>query len=152
MDESDDYKEFADENEMTNPSTKFPDLQYILNQRPIPQKQFENFDPFFTSEGFLCSEALINVRKNHDAFSRHSKKISNNQNSTTSSFNLNNANRLITEFTNNSIQENQVNKRRDRWEGRKRLAAIPIMVGIKGIFKNIVNCVILNFVYLFLIY
>ena len=77
MDKSDDSEEIADENEeneTTNSLTKFSDLQYILNQKPIPQRQFEKFDPFFTLEGFLYSEVLINIRKNHDAFSRHSKK------------------------------------------------------------------------------
>jgi hypothetical protein len=135
LDKSDNSEEIADENdenETTNSLTKFSDLQYILNQKPIPQRQFEKFDPFFTPEGFLCSEVLINIRKNHDAFSRHSKRISNNQTSITGSLNLNNANRLITEFTNNSTQENRVNKRKDRWKGRKRLAAIPISAGING--------------------
>jgi hypothetical protein len=131
LDESDDSK--VDENEMTNSLiTNFPDLQYILNQKPIPQKQFESFDPLFTPEGFLCPEILVNIRQNHDVFSRHSKRISNNQTGTTDLLNLNNANRLITEFANNSIQEDRVNKRKDRWEGRKRLATISISAGING--------------------
>jgi hypothetical protein len=107
-------------------------LQYILNQKPIPQRQFESFDTFFTPEGFLRSGILINTRKMHDAFSRHSKKNSNNQIGITGSFDPNNANRLITEFTNNSIQEIRVTRRKDRWEGRKRLATIPIFAGING--------------------
>ncbi|CAG8535410.1 6119_t:CDS:2 [Rhizophagus irregularis] len=109
--ESDNNTEFADENETTNPlSMNFPDLQYILNQKSVPQNQFENFDQLFTLEGFLCPKILINIRKNHDAFSQHSKKTNH-------------------EFTNNSIQENHVNRRKDRWEGCKRLATIPIASG-----------------------
>ena len=132
LDESDNNTEFANENETTNLlPINFPDLQYILNQKLVPQNQFENFDQLFTLEGFLCPKILINIRKNHDAFSRHSKKISsNNQTSTTGLLNLNNnANRLISEFTNNSIQENRVNRRKDCWEGCKRLATIPIASG-----------------------
>ncbi|GES89253.1 hypothetical protein GLOIN_2v1791029 [Rhizophagus clarus] len=56
LDESDDFNETTDVNEMINSLTKFPDLQYILNQKSISQKQFEKFDPFFISEGFLYSE------------------------------------------------------------------------------------------------
>jgi len=92
LDKSDDNEEIVDDNEITNSSTKFSDLQYILNQKPIPQRQSEKFDPFFTPEGFLCFGVLINIRKNHDAFSRHSKRISSNQTNTIGSFNLNNAN------------------------------------------------------------
>ncbi|CAB5391105.1 unnamed protein product [Rhizophagus irregularis] len=115
-DESDNNTEFADENETTNSlPMNFPNLQYILNQKPVPQNQFENFDQLFTLEGFLCPKILINIRKNHDAFSRHSKKTSNNnQTSTIGLLNFNNnANRLISEFTNNSIQENRVNRQKD---------------------------------------
>ncbi len=129
LDESDD-KEFTNEDEITN--SNFPDLQYILNQKLISQKQFENFDSFFTPKGFLCFEVLINIWKNHNAFSQHSRRISNNQTGITNSFNLNNANQLITEFTNNSIQENHVNRRKDRWEGCKRLATIPIAAKNNG--------------------
>ena len=75
LDESDNNTEFADENETTNLLTmNFPDLQYILNQKPVPQNQFENFDQLFTLEEFLYPKILINIRKNHDAFSWHSKK------------------------------------------------------------------------------
>ena len=45
-----------------------PNLHYILNQKLVPQKQFEKFDPRFTPERFLHFEALIDTRKNHDAF------------------------------------------------------------------------------------
>lgn len=136
MDKFDNSSEFSDENEKTNTSlVTFPDLHYILNQKPIPQKQFEKVDSFFTPEGFLHSKALIDTRKNHDAFSRHSKNTLNKQalSETTGLLNLNNANRLITELTNNfNIQGNCVNRRKDRWEGRKRLATIPIAIGTNG--------------------
>ena len=133
--------ESADRNEFDNANTSlttFPDLHYIINQKPIPQKQFEEVDSLFTPEGFLCSKVLIDIRKNHDAFSRHPKNTLNKQalsktSETTSSFNLNSANRLITELTNNfDVQENCVNRRKDRWEGRKRLATIPIAAGTNG--------------------
>ncbi|PKC16982.1 hypothetical protein RhiirA5_493395 [Rhizophagus irregularis] len=122
--ESDNNTEFADENETTNPlSMNFPDLQYILNQKSVPQNQFENFDQLFTLEGFLCPKILINIRKNHDAFSQHSKKTNH-------------------EFTNNSIQENHVNRRKDRWEGCKRLATIPIASGTN--IHNIIDANVSN--------
>src|SRR5581483_6539904 len=101
--------EFANENETANISlATFPDLHYILNQKPVPQKQFEKFDLLFTPEGFLHSKALINIRKNNDAFTRRSKNTFNKQalsgtsetTETTGLLNLNNANRLITELTN----------------------------------------------------
>jgi hypothetical protein len=137
LDELDELNNSADENNMTNTSlTTFPDLNYILNQKPIPQKQFERFDPLFTPEKFLNSKVLINTRKNHDAFSRNSKNTLNKQALSETSEKislLNNANRLITELTNNfDAQENHINRRKDRWEGRKRLATIPIAVGING--------------------
>ncbi|CAG8666638.1 14323_t:CDS:2, partial [Funneliformis caledonium] len=56
LDKSDDSEEIIDENKITNSLTKFPDLQYILNQKPIPQRQFEKFNLFFIPEGFLCSK------------------------------------------------------------------------------------------------
>lgn len=132
MDESNNSNEFADENKATNDAMViFPDLQYIINQKPIPQNQFESFSQLFTPEGFLNFNVVISVRKKHDAFSRHPKNSSN-----ISSFNLNNANRLITEMTNNfDVQNNHINQRKIRWEGRKRLATIPIATGIKGISK-----------------
>ncbi|CAB5378329.1 unnamed protein product [Rhizophagus irregularis] len=117
-------------------------VEIQINSENIGTAAFQ-FDPFFIPE-FLCSEILISIRKNHDALSRHSKRISNNQISTTSSLNLNSANRLITEFTNNSIQENHVNKRKDGWEGRKRLGTIPITDGINGIFNSIMQMYISN--------
>ncbi|CAG8492052.1 9443_t:CDS:2 [Funneliformis caledonium] len=40
----DNSEEIIDENEITNSLTKFPDLQYILNQKPISQRQFENLN------------------------------------------------------------------------------------------------------------
>ncbi|CAI2189599.1 4556_t:CDS:2, partial [Funneliformis geosporum] len=121
LDESNNSEEFADKNEITNISiANFPDLQYILSQKQIPQK-------------------------NHDAFSHHSKRISNNQNlSNTSSLNLNNANKLITVLTNNfDIQENRVNRRKDHWKGYKRLATIPITAGIN--IYNIIDANVSDF-------
>jgi len=139
LDESDGLNN-SDElaNETNTSLVTFPDLHYILNQKPIPQRRFERFDSLFASEGFLHFKVLIETRKNHDAFSRHSKNTLNKQASfktseTTGLLNINNANRLITELTNNfNIQENCVNRRKDRWEGRKRLATIPIAVGINS--------------------
>ena len=141
MDESDDesnMNELANENETNISLTTFPDLHYILSQKPVPQKHFERFDPLFIPEGFLHSRALIDTRKNHDAFTRHSKNKQTQSKTTettetTGLLNLNNANRLITELTNDlNVQENCRNRRKERWEGRKRLATIPIAVGANG--------------------
>ncbi|CAI2197210.1 12114_t:CDS:2, partial [Funneliformis geosporum] len=53
LDEFDNNEDNEDKNEMANPSIlNFSDLQYILNKDLIPQKQFENFNAFFTPEGF----------------------------------------------------------------------------------------------------
>ncbi|CAB5335194.1 unnamed protein product [Rhizophagus irregularis] len=72
-----------------------------------------------------------------------SHSIPKKQTSTTSLLNLNNnANRLISEFTNNSIQENHVNRRKDRWEGCKRLATIPIASGTN--IHNIIDANVSN--------
>ena len=135
---------FANENENTNtPLTTFSDLHYILNQKPIPQKEFERVDSLFTPEGFLCPKILIDIWKNHDAFSRHPNNTSNKQSISktseiTNSFNLNSANKLITELTNNfDVQENCVNWRKDRWKGRKRLVTIPIAAEMNGKYSFI---------------
>ncbi|CAB4402374.1 unnamed protein product [Rhizophagus irregularis] len=53
-------------------------------------------------------------------------------------FNLNNANRLITELTIDlNVQENCRNQRKERCKGHKRLATIPIAVGTN--VHNIIN-------------
>jgi len=136
LDESADKSdESADRNELNTSLTTFPDLHYILNQKPCSQKQFEKFDPFFTTEGFLNFKILIEIRKNHEAFSRHSRNIFNEQAlpETTCLPNPNNINRLISGLTSSlNTQENCINRRKERWEGRKRLATIPIAVGIDG--------------------
>ncbi|CAB4439120.1 unnamed protein product [Rhizophagus irregularis] len=136
--ESDDESNIRNENEVTNISlATFPDLRYILRQKPVPQKQFERFDPLFTPEGFVHYKAIIDIRKNHDVFTRHSKSAFNKQAQPETSetteksglLNLNNANRLITELTIDlNVQKNCRNQRKERWEGRKRLATIPIAV------------------------
>ncbi|CAB5210970.1 unnamed protein product [Rhizophagus irregularis] len=139
-DESNNNNEFADKNETTkNSMAIFPDLQYIINQKLIPQKQFESFGQLFTSEGFLNFYVFINIRKKHDAFLRHPKNSSNMQTlSETSSLNPNDANQVITEMTNNfNIQDNHINQQKIQWEGRKRLATIPIAAGIK--VRNIID-------------
>ncbi|GBC05191.1 hypothetical protein RclHR1_00610003 [Rhizophagus clarus] len=139
LDESDDESNMGNENEATNISlVTFPDLHYILSQKPVHQKQFEKFDLLFTPEGFVNYKVIIDTRKNHDAFTRHSKSAFNKQAQPETSetteksglLNLNNANRLITELTIDlNVQENCRNRRKERWEGRKRLATIPIAVG-----------------------
>ncbi|CAG8698838.1 433_t:CDS:2, partial [Funneliformis caledonium] len=62
LDKSDELDEFIDENENTNiPLATFPDLRYIINQKPISQKQFKEVDSLFTPEGFLRSKVLIDI-------------------------------------------------------------------------------------------
>ena len=89
-----------------------------MRQQMFHWQLFEKFDPLFTPEGFLHSKTLINIRKNNDAFTRHSKNTFNKQalsgtsetTETTGLLNLNNANRLITELTNDlNVQENCIN-------------------------------------------
>ncbi|CAB5374277.1 unnamed protein product [Rhizophagus irregularis] len=80
LDKSDDESNIRNEDEVTNISlATFPDLRYILRQKPVPQKQFERFDPLFTPEGFVHYKAIIDIQKNHDAFTRHSKSAFNKQ-------------------------------------------------------------------------
>ncbi|RIA92815.1 hypothetical protein C1645_820219 [Glomus cerebriforme] len=60
--ESNMRNEFENENETINILLiTFPDLNYILNQRPVPQKQFETFDLLFIPKGFLYFKALIDT-------------------------------------------------------------------------------------------
>jgi hypothetical protein len=64
LDESNNSNEFTVENKTTNNSMViFPDLQHIINQNLIPQKQFESFNQLFTTEGFLNFNVLISIRK-----------------------------------------------------------------------------------------
>ncbi|PKC58059.1 hypothetical protein RhiirA1_471542, partial [Rhizophagus irregularis] len=54
---------------------------HLTDEAELPSLNFQFLKSnliHFTPE-FLCSEILISIRKNHDAFSRHSKRISNNQ-------------------------------------------------------------------------
>lgn len=107
MDESDDESNIRNEDEVTNILlATFSDLRYILKQKPVPQKQFKRFDPLFTPERFVHYKAIIDIWKNHDAFTWHSKSAFNKQAQPETSetteksglFNFNNANRLITEL------------------------------------------------------
>ena len=59
---ADEFTDENDENENTNtPLATFSDLHYIINQKPIPQKQFEEVNSLFTPEGFLWSKVLIDI-------------------------------------------------------------------------------------------
>ncbi|CAG8572845.1 2150_t:CDS:2, partial [Funneliformis caledonium] len=62
LDKSNELDKFIDENKNTNiPLATFPNLRYIINQKPISQKQFEEVDSLFTLEGFLHSKVLIDI-------------------------------------------------------------------------------------------
>ncbi len=103
---------------------EFPDIQYIIQHQPIPVT-FHPFQQFFTND-ILNVTTLLQIRQNHDAFSRNLKSNSNHSHQTTidennNKINRNVINKLITEITADNIDKNQRKKRRDRWEGRKRL-------------------------------
>lgn len=102
---------------------EFPDIQYIIQHSPTPIT-FCLFQHFFTNN-ILNITTLLQIRQSHDAFSRNlqsnSHQIANRNNNITQEINGNAINKLITEITADNISENQRRRRRDRWEGRKRL-------------------------------
>jgi hypothetical protein len=102
---------------------EFPDIQYILqHSQPIPVT-FQPFQQFFTNDT-LNVTTLLQIRQSHDAFSRNMSSNLHqvvNRNNNTQEIGGNTINKLITEITADNINENQRRRRRDRWEGRKRL-------------------------------
>ena len=107
---------------------EFLDIQYII-QHPSVSVSFHLFQSLFTNDTLNVS-TLLQIRQSHNAFSRNSKSNSNYLRQTTIDINNdkisgNAVNKLITEMTADNIDENQRRRRRERWEGRKRLETLP---------------------------
>ncbi|CAB5388994.1 unnamed protein product [Rhizophagus irregularis] len=62
LDESDNESNIRNKDEVINILlATFPDLRYILRQKPVPQKQFERFDSLFTPKGFVHYKTIIDI-------------------------------------------------------------------------------------------